>query len=109
MIKDISKVINKFVELSKNGYLTISYTNKLVSIDFHATEEFALEIRDNDTYRLYYFDELHACPFEIKLNKSDIKEATYYAESEFEKLPFGEVVILTFCDGSELHCFEDVK
>jgi hypothetical protein len=109
MITKLETVIDKMITLSEYGYLTASYENNLISLDIHILEKLTLDKRDNETYRLFYIDESHACPFEFRFKLSDVKDATYFAEGEFDKMPFGEIIVLNFNDGSVFNCFEDVR
>lgn len=109
MIKELNKVIDKLVDMSLDGYISASYTNKLIDISFKIGEKLELEVREEGTYRLYYFDDIHAAPFEIVFKLSDIKDATYFEVGEFSRCPFISVIVLTFIDDSEIHCFEDVR
>lgn len=109
MITDFKKVIDKVVELSENGYLAVSYGNSLVSLEFKFTERLELDIQDDGTYRLWYVDESHACPSELRIKESDVLKVTYYEAGEFENLISQPVIEIFFKDGGIITCFEDVR
>lgn len=108
MIKDIKQVINKLVDMSQNGYLTVGYNNEIITLDFHFTEKLDLQDR-NETFCLSYIDDSHAVPAQIIINKKEIMSAVYYETGEFEKLIFQPVIEIKLKDNSTLSFFEDVR
>lgn len=108
MNTDLYKVVNHLVKMSASGGLTCTYENKIVSLNFKITDSLVLKETD-DMCCLQYYTETNASPGEIRFKLSEVKEAKFFAEGEFDPCPYCQVVQIFFNDGSQLDCFEDYR
>ena len=108
MKKKIINALQKVVNLSKEGAMSCSYTNDLISFNFSITGELQLEIKETDnSISLSYFNEITNAPVELRFKADDIAAIYYFEAGSREECNVPSAMI-KFKDGAECDLYQDV-
>lgn len=108
MNTNFNKALERLIELSAQGGMTVTYTNSIVSLNFKVDDKFDLKVK-NDIYEMSYTTETNASPTHISFNVSDIKSVEWYDYGEFKDCECIELIRFIFNDESVMDCYEDFR